>query len=338
MGEVDEIFGLCRLTGSRMGHHDTILAYPTAPVSRRRCKPVTTSRQVGRRKVAGVNNSARSAQPPPKYPAPSWCAAPRRNRRRATYFAMWRSPTGGKWLAVFVGGALGTLARAVLSHVLAVPPGHWPWATFLVNIVGAALLGYFTTRLLERLPASGYRRPLLGTGLCGGLTTFSTMQVEVLVMLEHGSLRAGRRLHRGQSSGWGCWRCRRPRRWSGGCGSGEHSGGVGRRHAARRDRRGVPAAGRPGGLGPVQGDERVPGRHAGGERSAGRGCWASSARWRSIRTPRCWPGPRSSAPIRRSPPGCWKPSASARNAGDARRQPISCCRSCWGWRRPGWAS
>ncbi|MGK2868928.1 MAG: fluoride efflux transporter CrcB [Mycobacterium sp.] len=88
--------------------------------------------------------------------------------------------------AVFLGGALGTLARALLSHVLAVPPGHWPWATFVVNILGAALLGYFTTRLLERLPTSGYRRSLLGTGLCGGLTTFSTMQVEVLVMLEHG--------------------------------------------------------------------------------------------------------------------------------------------------------
>jgi hypothetical protein len=42
----------------------------------------------------------------------------------------------------------------------------------------AFLLGYFTTRLLERLPLSSYRRPLLGTGLRGGLTTFSTMQVE----------------------------------------------------------------------------------------------------------------------------------------------------------------
>lgn len=54
--------------------------------------------------------------------------------------------------AVFVGGALGTLARALLSHYLAVAPGHWPWPTFAVNIVGAFLLGYFTTRLLERLP------------------------------------------------------------------------------------------------------------------------------------------------------------------------------------------
>jgi fluoride exporter len=87
--------------------------------------------------------------------------------------------------AVFVGGAVGTLARAVLSTELAPRPDQWPWATFVVNIVGAFLLGYFTTRLLERLPLSSYRRPLLGTGLCGGLTTFSTMQVETLRMLEH---------------------------------------------------------------------------------------------------------------------------------------------------------
>lgn len=88
--------------------------------------------------------------------------------------------------AVFAGGALGTLARAALGHVLTVPPGHWPWPTFIVNIVGTVLLAFFTTRLLERLPTSAYRRPLLGTGLCGGLTTFSTMQVETVAMLEHG--------------------------------------------------------------------------------------------------------------------------------------------------------
>ena len=86
--------------------------------------------------------------------------------------------------AVFAGGALGTLARALLATLLVTQPGHWPWATFIVNIVGAFLLGYFTTRLLERLPLSAYRRPALGTGLCGGLTTFSTMQVEIVRMLE----------------------------------------------------------------------------------------------------------------------------------------------------------
>ena len=92
---------------------------------------------------------------------------------------------GRELAAVFVGGALGTVARALLETLAAPDPGRWPWPTFTANIVGAFLLGYFTTRLLERLPVSSYRRPLLGTGLCGGLTTFSTMQVETIKMLEH---------------------------------------------------------------------------------------------------------------------------------------------------------
>ncbi|WP_421841316.1 fluoride efflux transporter CrcB [Mycobacterium sp.] len=88
--------------------------------------------------------------------------------------------------AIFAGGALGALARAALGTLAVPDPARWPWPTFTVNIVGAFLLGYFTTRLLERLPVSSYRRPLAGTGLCGGLTTFSTMQVETVRMIEHG--------------------------------------------------------------------------------------------------------------------------------------------------------
>src|SRR4051794_40917441 len=92
---------------------------------------------------------------------------------------------GRELAAVFAGGALGTLARTALEEFAGSDPGRWPWPTFTVNIVGAFLLGYFVTRLLERLPVSNYRRPLLGTGLCGGLTTFSTMQVETITMIEH---------------------------------------------------------------------------------------------------------------------------------------------------------
>jgi fluoride exporter len=88
--------------------------------------------------------------------------------------------------AIFAGGAIGALARAALGTLAAPDPARWPWPTFTVNIVGAFLVGYFTTRLLERLPLSSYRRPMLGTGLCGGLTTFSTMQVETVKMIEHG--------------------------------------------------------------------------------------------------------------------------------------------------------
>ena len=86
--------------------------------------------------------------------------------------------------AIFAGGAAGTLARAVLGEAFPHPATAWPWPTFTVNVVAAFLLGYFVTRLQERLPLSSYRRPLLGTGLCGGLSTFSTMQVEILKMLD----------------------------------------------------------------------------------------------------------------------------------------------------------
>jgi fluoride exporter len=86
--------------------------------------------------------------------------------------------------AIFAGGALGTVARAVLAEMSPHSPTSWPWPTFAANMLAAALLGYFVTRLQERLPLSSYRRPLLGTGLCGGLSTFSTMQVELLRMLQ----------------------------------------------------------------------------------------------------------------------------------------------------------
>jgi fluoride exporter len=85
--------------------------------------------------------------------------------------------------AIFAGGALGTLARAALAEAFPHAATAWPWPTFGVNVVAAFLLGYFVTRLQERLPLSSYRRPLLGTGLCGGLSTFSTMEVEILKML-----------------------------------------------------------------------------------------------------------------------------------------------------------
>jgi fluoride exporter len=90
--------------------------------------------------------------------------------------------------AIFAGGFLGAIARAALEQSLKTPVGRWPWATFIVNMIGAAMLGYFVTRLQERLPPSLYRRAFLGTGICGALTTFSTVMVELAKMLEHAQL------------------------------------------------------------------------------------------------------------------------------------------------------
>ena len=88
--------------------------------------------------------------------------------------------------AIFCGGAAGGLLRVWLGVTFATGTGSWPWTIFLVNVTGSVALAYFVTRLQERLPLSTYRRPLLGTGFCGAYTTFSTMQVEVLEMLDHG--------------------------------------------------------------------------------------------------------------------------------------------------------
>jgi fluoride exporter len=88
-------------------------------------------------------------------------------------------------LAIACGGALGALARTGLAEAFPVTAGRWPWATFTANVAGALMLGYFVTRLQERLPVSTLRRPLLATGLCGALTTFSTVQIELLRMADH---------------------------------------------------------------------------------------------------------------------------------------------------------
>jgi fluoride exporter len=104
-------------------------------------------------------------------------------QRRVLWVAM-SPPDRREMLAVFAGGVVGAVARGLIAQALPVRAGAWPWATFAVNLAGAALLGYFVTRLQERLPLSAYRRPLLGTGFCGAFTTFSTMQLELVRMID----------------------------------------------------------------------------------------------------------------------------------------------------------
>lgn len=95
--------------------------------------------------------------------------------------------------AIAAGGALGALTRVELERLLPPSQGGWPWVTLLINVSGSALLGYLATRLVERLPPSTHRRPFVGTGFCGALTTFSTFQVELvrLARTDHVLLAAG---------------------------------------------------------------------------------------------------------------------------------------------------
>ena len=82
--------------------------------------------------------------------------------------------------AVFAGGMLGALARVGLAQGFPHAAGAWPWTTFAVNLAGACLLGW----AIARLPPASYRRPFVGIGVCGALTTFSTFQLELLLMLD----------------------------------------------------------------------------------------------------------------------------------------------------------
>jgi CrcB protein len=78
--------------------------------------------------------------------------------------------------AVFLGGAGGGIARALLERSWPSDGRSWPWVTFAVNVAGTAVLAYVVARLSDRR----YARPLLGAGICGALTTFSTLQLETL--------------------------------------------------------------------------------------------------------------------------------------------------------------
>ena len=88
--------------------------------------------------------------------------------------------------AVFAGGMIGVLPRSVLAQTLSAGPGQWPWATFAVNMAAAFALGAIAAAIARREPLALYRRALLASGVCGALSTFSTLMLELAHMLEQG--------------------------------------------------------------------------------------------------------------------------------------------------------
>ncbi|GAA2479613.1 fluoride efflux transporter CrcB [Actinocorallia cavernae] len=93
------------------------------------------------------------------------------------------------WLLVVAGAVVGAPARYLTDR--AVQSRHdsvFPWGTFVVNVVGSLILGLVTGAVAVAAGAAGPRlQLLLGTGLCGALTTYSTFSYETLRLTEAGS-------------------------------------------------------------------------------------------------------------------------------------------------------
>lgn len=92
---------------------------------------------------------------------------------------------GRKLAAIYAGGVVGALLRVGLARALPPDAGSWPWPTFAVNLLGALLLGFFFALFRDRAEES-LRHPFLGTGICGTLTTFSTLQLELYELVDEG--------------------------------------------------------------------------------------------------------------------------------------------------------
>jgi CrcB protein len=89
-----------------------------------------------------------------------------------------------RWLIISFGGAIGSIARYELGAWIASRWGAaFPWGTFVINVTGSLVLGFFLALATERLPLDPRWRFLVAIGFCGGYTTFSTFAYETAHLL-----------------------------------------------------------------------------------------------------------------------------------------------------------
>jgi CrcB protein len=86
-------------------------------------------------------------------------------------------------LVIALGGAFGTLLRYAIERSIALAPGAFPWATFIINVTGSFALGMLLVLIMRRWPINRYLRPFAAIGFLGGYTTFSTFTVEAILLI-----------------------------------------------------------------------------------------------------------------------------------------------------------
>jgi fluoride exporter len=98
--------------------------------------------------------------------------------------------SGPTLVAIFAGGAIGTVARYLLEAHHPVAQGHFPWVTLTVNLSGSLAIGLLvpvTAHLSQRVPVV---RPFLLIGFLGGWTTYSTLAVDATLLAKDGDAAA----------------------------------------------------------------------------------------------------------------------------------------------------
>ena len=98
--------------------------------------------------------------------------------------------SAGLVLGVLAAGGAAAVVRFLVSRALPVGPGRLPFGVLIVNVAGS-LIGGVVLGLAERAAVSDDVRLILLTGVCGGLTTFSTWSVETVELALTGRWRAG---------------------------------------------------------------------------------------------------------------------------------------------------
>ena len=90
---------------------------------------------------------------------------------------------------IAVGGALGAVARQLISDALPEAHSGFPFGTFVVNLSGCLLIGLLMVSIVEMWRPHRLIRPFLGVGLLGGYTTFSTYAIETQRLIQAGDPR-----------------------------------------------------------------------------------------------------------------------------------------------------
>lgn len=92
-----------------------------------------------------------------------------------------------RFVFVFLGGGIGSLARYVMStSIMRAAAGGFPFGTLAVNLAGAFLIGLIVESLALKFQAPETLRLFLVTGFLGGFTTFSAFSLEATLMMQKG--------------------------------------------------------------------------------------------------------------------------------------------------------